>query len=130
MATGVIPPGGLKAPTSGGYRAPRAGGIDMSDPFMQKLNADAPSIRLSRVSDTAAIAAQTCTAVTNLGHAASVTYAWTLPTKPQTSVIVLADDTTITVSMTPDVAGTYIALCTATFNDGTVRTATWTHVAT
>jgi hypothetical protein len=102
----------------------------MADAFMQKLNTDSPSLRLSRVYDTAAIGAQTCAAVVNLGHAASVLYAWTLPTKPGGSVIVLANDTTATVGMTPDVAGTYIALCTATFADGTERTATWTHVAT
>jgi hypothetical protein len=49
----------------------------------------------------------------------TLTYAWTLTTKPETSTAALTGATTVSPTFTPDLAGSYVA--SLVVNDGTVN---------
>lgn len=123
MATGVQSPGGLKMNPPGGLKETPPGGIQADnwrivqghkgvDPFGSQNSSGA------RVAQTRGVRNPRKDAKTT-----SVTYAWTLPTRPGGSTATVSNGTTATASYTPDVAGTYVLRCTTTFTgSGTVVT--------
>lgn len=118
MASGVIKPGGLKAPAPGGLSETGPGGINNDNwRIMQGHTNVDPGSPLS--SSGARVA--TTRRVVNVRRDArttNVTYAWTLPTVPggsTTAVASITGTTTATGTFTPDVAGTYVFRCTVTF---------------
>jgi hypothetical protein len=118
MASGAATPGGLKANPPGGLQEPASGGINATnyrifgshnnmDPFGSVNSSGARVLQTRGVRN-----------VRKDARATSVTYAWTLPTVPggsTTAVGSIAGGTTQTATFLPDVAGTYVFRCTATF---------------
>lgn len=132
MATGAPTPGGYRAPAPGGRRAVGAGGTNLNDATLRHMYDGYPTLDVTPGDASGPRSAVSRTAVVRLGRATGVTYAWTLPTVPggsTTAVSSITGGTTATAGFTPDVAGTFIFRCTATFSDGLVLVKNVTYIS-
>lgn len=132
MASGAPRPGGYNAPAPGGRRAVGAGGTDLNSETLRHMYDGFPLLDVTPGDASGPRSAVSRTASVRLGRAASVGYVWTLPTVPggsTTAVGSITGGTSATAGFTPDVAGTYVFRCTATFSDGTVLVKNITYIS-